>query len=100
MEDINKAADSPSVIHMDIPDEPSTEPSTEPLEVLASFIPGTELTNRIINTTIWTVKAANAMRDVHKSGQRLKLLHEAIRSTTMYIKGQNVLLLTKNFYQV
>ncbi|KAI8876304.1 hypothetical protein K501DRAFT_200685 [Backusella circina FSU 941] len=88
MEDINKAANVLSVIHMDRPDEPSTEPSTEPLAVLASFIPGTELTNRIINTTIWTTN-----QYYHTSMTKANF-------TIMYIKGQKVLLLTKNFYQV
>ncbi|ORE16352.1 hypothetical protein BCV71DRAFT_265707 [Rhizopus microsporus] len=53
MEDINKAANASRVIHMDGP----SEPSTEPLAALASFIPQIEITNRIINTIIWIAKA-------------------------------------------
>ena len=50
MEDINKAANAPGIIHTDRP----SESSTEVLAALASFIPRTEIINRIINTTIWT----------------------------------------------
>ncbi|CAO3686285.1 unnamed protein product [Rhizopus stolonifer] len=79
MEDINKAANVPSVIHMDGP----SEPSTEALAALASFIPRTEIINRIINTSIWTEKAANIMKDAQESGPRLKLLYEVISATSV-----------------
>ncbi|EIE87917.1 hypothetical protein RO3G_12628 [Rhizopus delemar RA 99-880] len=78
MEDINKAANAPSVIHMN---EPS-ESSTEALAALASFISRAEITSRIINITIWTT---TSMRPI---------------AIQVYIRGQKVLLPTKDFYEV